>query len=80
MKILTDRIVPVLSDLISPGQSCNVPGRIISDNIKYVQTKVWAMSRNNIENLQLVNTVIKKDLIMCKVELTQKKKRSISIR
>eukprot|EP00122_Pirum_gemmata_P016138 Pgem_evm1s15081 len=60
MKILTDRIVPVLSDLISPGQSCNVPGRTISDNIKYVQTKVWAMSRNNIENLQLVNTDIKK--------------------
>eukprot|EP00122_Pirum_gemmata_P004794 Pgem_evm1s4369 len=47
MKIITSRIVPILPSIISHGQSCNVPGRSIEDNIKFTQTVLWKMNKKS---------------------------------
>eukprot|EP00122_Pirum_gemmata_P013307 Pgem_evm1s12392 len=44
MKIITSRIVPILPSIISPDQTCNVPGRTIEDSIKFMQTTIWDMN------------------------------------
>eukprot|EP00122_Pirum_gemmata_P008549 Pgem_evm1s7884 len=64
MKIITSRIVPILPSIISPGQTCNVPGRTIEDSIKFMQTTIWDMNRNcdffSYNQSQILNTDVKK--------------------
>eukprot|EP00122_Pirum_gemmata_P005660 Pgem_evm2s5161 len=60
MEIITSRIVPILPSIISPGQSCNVPGRSIEDNMKLTQTVLWKMNRKSdnysYNHRQILNT------------------------
>eukprot|EP00122_Pirum_gemmata_P015717 Pgem_evm1s14698 len=64
MKITTSRLVPILPTIISPGQTCNVPGRIIEDTMKFMQTNIWKMNRNcdlfSYNQSQILNTDVKK--------------------
>eukprot|EP00122_Pirum_gemmata_P005850 Pgem_evm1s5341 len=64
MKMITSRIVPILPLIISPGQTCNVPGRTIEDSMKSMQTTIWDMNRNcdlfSYKQSQILNTDVKK--------------------
>eukprot|EP00122_Pirum_gemmata_P005598 Pgem_evm1s5104 len=53
MKILTDRIVPVLSDLISPGQSLNTDIKKAFDSVE------WSFLFHVLENMNFPNNIIK---------------------
>eukprot|EP00122_Pirum_gemmata_P006626 Pgem_evm1s6060 len=63
MKIIS-RLVPILPTIISPGQTCNVPGRNIEDTIKFMQSTIWNMNRNcdpfSYNQCKILNTDVKK--------------------